>query len=123
VSAKQLGPLYVASGSYLSPVYDWQVQALDTELTVAAELNSGRVTATIETSGDGFRTVQSKATVQVEDGVRDYPLPPDLGTAQAVRVRFDLSRGPDPGSSPQVDGFRVIGQAKDKAVTAGKPTH
>jgi hypothetical protein len=113
---------HVASGSYLSPVYDWGVEARGTELTVATELNSGGVTATIEVSDDGFRTVRSKTVIQVEDGVRAYVLPPDLGVTRAIRVRFDLSRGSDPDSSPVIDGFRVVGQPADQPATAGKPT-
>jgi hypothetical protein len=122
VTAEQSGPLYVASGNYLSPVYDWGVEARGTELTVAAELNSGSVTARVEVSDDGFRTVRSKTVIEVEDGVRAYALPPQLDAARAIRVRFDLSRGSDPGSSPLIDGFRVVGQPNDARVTAGKPT-
>ena len=114
VEAKQpASPRHVASGSYLSPVCDWGVRARVTELTIATELNSGRVTAMIEVSDDGFRTVQSRTAIQVKEGVQAYPLRPELGIARAIRVRFDLSRGSDPGSSPLIDGFRVVGQPAD----------
>ena len=112
--------LHVGSGSYLSPVYNWGVGARATVLTVAAELNSGSASATIETSDDDFRTVRSKTTMQVEDGVRAYPLPPEQGNSRAIRVRFHLSRGSDPGSSPLIDGFRVTGRPADEGATAGR---
>ncbi|MCL5744455.1 MAG: hypothetical protein M1541_11110 [Acidobacteria bacterium] len=106
--AKQPSSRYVSSGSYVSPVYDWGVRAHNTTVTVATELHTGRVTAIIETSDDGFRTVRSKSAVELQDGIQDYPLEPALGAARAVRVRSDLSRGPSPLSSPLIDGFRIV---------------
>ena len=55
---------HVASGSYLSPVYNWGVGARGTELTVAAELNGGSVRATIET----FRRRLSNGSDQDHNG-------------------------------------------------------
>ena len=48
-----------ASGTYQSPAYDWGVPASLQELTVAAELNGAEVSVSIETSDDGFKTVNS----------------------------------------------------------------
>ncbi|MBI5395702.1 MAG: hypothetical protein HZA91_10435 [Verrucomicrobia bacterium] len=105
---------YPPSGSYQSPPYDWALPAKLTELTLAAELNGGQVTATIELSNDGFRTIVSAMEVHVRDGVNTYPLNSLAATAHAVRVRLDLSRGSDVASTPVVDGFRIIGQPASK---------
>ena len=98
---------YPASGSYLSPPYDWATAARLTDLTVAADLHGGQVTATVEISNDGFRTVASSTQVRVQDGVNTYPLNSLRGSEQAVRVRLDLMRGPDAARTPVVDGFRI----------------
>lgn len=98
---------YAASGSYQSPPCEWGITAKPTGLTVAAELNGGQVTATAETSNDGFKTVSSSATIRLRDGVNSYSLDSMPGSGQAVRVRLDLTCGPDKASSPVVDGFRI----------------
>ena len=111
---------HVASGSYLSPVYNWGGSAGGTELTVAAELNTGSVRATIETSDDDFRTARTETTIEIENGVRTYTLTPELGSSKLVRVRFHLSRGSDPELSPLIDGFRLIGRPADRGTTTGR---
>ena len=65
-----------------------------TDLTVAADLHGGQVTATVEASNDGFKTIVSTTQVRVQDGVNTYPLNSLRGSGQAVRVRLDLMRGP-----------------------------
>ena len=77
---------YAASGSYQSPPHDWRMPISVAELTAAVDLHGGRVTATIETSDDGFKTVGAKRVLpNLDDGVRTYRLtgaipwpPPDL---------------------------------------------
>lgn len=100
-------PSYAASGSYQSPTYDWGVSAKLSELTVAAELNGGRATSTIELSDDGFRTILSSVQIPIKDGVNAYPLDSQSTAAKAVRLRFDLSRGQDAAQTPILDGFRL----------------
>jgi hypothetical protein len=97
----------VPSGTYQSPPCDWTVPARLTELAVAAELNGGRVTATVETSSDGFPAVLERAQIAVRDGVNAYPLGSLVGASRRVRVRFDLARGSEGGASPLLDAFRV----------------
>ena len=80
------------------------------DLTVAAELNGGQVTATVETSHDEFQSVLSKAEITVQHGVHTYPLDGLRERAQTVRVRFDLTPAPDAAATPVVDGFRITGQ-------------
>ena len=92
-----------------SPPYDWTVPAKLGELTVTADLNDGRVTATVQTSDDGFQTVRSQIQIVIRDGVNTYPLDSLEGEARAVRVRLDLVRGPE-AASPVVDGFRITGE-------------
>ena len=58
--------------------------------------------------------------MEVENGVRTSPLPPELSSSKLIRVRFDLARGSDPGLSPLIDGFRVIGRPPDGRSTAGR---
>jgi hypothetical protein len=75
------------------------------ELTVAADLNGGQISAAVETSDDGFQTVRPHTRLSVRDGVKAYSLRGLRG--HAVRVRFELLRQPG-ASSPIVDGFRLV---------------
>ena len=101
---------YAASGTYQSPPCDWTILATLTDLTVAADLNGGQVTATVELSGDGFRTIASRMPVRVRDGVNAYSLASLTTKARFVRVRFDLRRGTGVATTPVVDGFQVRGR-------------
>ena len=103
----EAGP--AASGTYQSPPYDWAMPAKLDTFSVTADLNGGQVTATVETSDDGFNTVRSQFQIVVKDGVNRYPLDSLQGTARAVRVRLDLARGQG-SASPIIDGFRITGQ-------------
>ena len=76
------------------------------ELTVAADLNGGQISVTVETSDDGFRTVRSHARLFLRDGVKAYSLRGLWG--HAVRVRFGLLRPRGAAASPSVDGFRLV---------------
>ncbi|MFH1266574.1 MAG: LamG-like jellyroll fold domain-containing protein, partial [Planctomycetota bacterium] len=98
---------YPASGSYQSPPYDWAVPARLTDMTVAAELNQGSVTATVEASDDQFKTVRSQVQIAVKDGMNTYPLDSFEGAVRAVRVRLELAPGKEAAASPVVDGFRI----------------
>lgn len=102
--------IYAASGSYQSPPCDWAIPAKLEELEIAADLDGGQVTATVEVSDDGFRTVTGIASVRIQDGVNKYSLDSLRAAARAVRVRLDLTRGPDAARTPVVDGFRIIAQ-------------
>ena len=98
---------YVASGTYQSPPCDWTAPARLAEFTATADLYGGQMTATVETSNDGFRTIASAKRVRVQDGVNAYSLDSLQGRAKAVRVRFELTRGPDAACTPVLDGFRI----------------
>jgi len=100
--------IYTASGSYLSPPCNWGTRAKLADVTVAADLNGGQITATVEVSDDNFRTRASVLKISLRDGVNTYSLSSLRNPARAVRVRFDLMRGRDPTQSPTVDGFRLI---------------
>jgi hypothetical protein len=102
---------YVAAGTYLSAPLDWTVSARLSDLTVAADLNGGRVEATVETSDDGFRTVRSRMPLTLDDGVKTYALAGLSDAARAVRVRLDLAASKDAAATPVVDAFRITGRA------------
>jgi hypothetical protein len=97
-----------ASGAYQSPAHDWSVPAGPQELTVAAELNGGEASVTVETSDDGFATVTSGRTVSVLDGVNSCALQGVQG--HAVRLRFDIRRPTATATAPVIDGFRVTAE-------------
>jgi len=105
------------SGSYLSSVHDWAMLAKPKELTVTADLNGGRISVTVETSDDGFKSVRSHTRLSVRDGVKAYSLRGLRG--QAVRVRFELLRQRGAAASPIVDGFRLV--CPGQAGTAAPP--
>jgi len=105
---------YAAAGSYQSPPCDWTIPATLTDLTVAADLHGGQVTATVELSHDGFTTIASRMPVRVRDGVNVYSLDPLTTKARSVRVRFDLRRGPSVATTPVIDGFQVRGKPSTK---------
>jgi len=98
---------YAAAGTYQSPPCDWTVPATLRDLAIAADLNGGRVQATVETSDDGFKTVRSSIRLAVEDGVRTYPLNALKNAAPAVRVRLDLAPALGGAATPVVDAFRM----------------
>ena len=98
---------YIASGNYVSPIYDWAQAANLKEITVAAELNGGQVTASIETSDDHFKTAPRRVRVEVRDGVTDYPLPFASASSHQVRVVFELKRGTCEDATPVIDAFRI----------------
>jgi hypothetical protein len=97
-------------GSYLSPVCDWALSARPTRLDVAAELQGGRITATVETSDDGFRTVSARTQIPVREGFASHPLGALEEPARAVRVRFDLAAAEGGLATPVVDGFRITAE-------------
>ncbi|NLY00090.1 MAG: hypothetical protein GXY83_28660 [Rhodopirellula sp.] len=95
-----------ASGTYRSPAFDWAVPAaILQELTVTADLNGDEISALIETSADGFKTVLSANEIAIRDGVNSYA--PEIASGRAVRVCFDLLRRTATAESPVVDAFRV----------------
>ena len=96
-----------ATGIYTSRIWDWGSPMKIEGIEVAAGLNGGQATLTLETSGDGFATVSQKEKLTLRDGVQSYPLP---ALSQPQRqVRATLTLKPDAGgkSSPLVRGFRV----------------
>ncbi|MHB8861132.1 MAG: discoidin domain-containing protein [Pirellulaceae bacterium] len=95
------------SGSYQSPAHDWGVLAGLEELTIAVELNGAQVSASIETSDDGFKTVASASSIAVLDGANSYALKDVQGSA--VRLQFEMLRQTEATASPVIDGFRVTG--------------
>jgi len=98
-----------ATGTYESPVHNWGRPAELQTLEVAADLCAGQVIATVETSNDGFKTVQSRAEIPLRDGVSTYPLDLTKGAADSIQVGFTLVR-PDPDQAPPlIDAFRVTG--------------
>ena len=101
---------FAPAGSYLSPACDWTVSARPTRLDVAAELRGGRVTATVEASDDGFRTVSARARIRVRSGFRSYSLKALKESSRAVRVKFDLAPAERGLATPVVDGFRVTAE-------------
>ncbi len=100
-----------ASGTCQSPAHDWAAPTSLSlkELTVAADLNGGKVSVVVETSDDGFRTVRAQTRLAAKDGVCAYPLQGLQG--RTVRVRFELLRQPGAAASPVVDGFRLASEA------------
>jgi hypothetical protein len=109
------GVRFAASGHYQSPACDWAASAKLDSLTVAADLNGGRVRATVETSRDGFQTIQSRSRIRVRDGVNSYPLRALSGASRAVRVRFDLSPARNAPATPVIDAFQITGKPAESA--------
>jgi hypothetical protein len=97
------------SGTYESPVHTWGRPAELQSLEVAADLCAGQVTATVETSNDGFKTVQSRTEITLRDGVSTYPLDQIKGAADSIRVGFTLVRPAPDQAPPLIDAFRVTG--------------
>jgi hypothetical protein len=96
-----------ATGAYTSRVWDWGSATKIEGVDVAAGLNGGQVTLTLETSGDGFAAVSQKETVTLRDGVQRYALPALDKPQRFVRATLTLKPGPQGITSPLVRGFRV----------------
>jgi len=101
---------FAPAGSYLSPACDWALSARPTRLDVATELHGGRVTATVETSDDGFHNIAARTTIPIREGFESYPLEALKEPARAVRVRFGLATAEGGVATPVVDGFRVTAE-------------
>ncbi len=97
------------TGRYESPVHNWGRTADLQSLEVAADLFAGQIAATVETSNDGFKTIQAQCDVSLKDGVNTYPLDPAKGGANSLRVGFTLVRSAPDQTPPLVDAFRVMG--------------
>ncbi|HWB53921.1 MAG TPA: LamG-like jellyroll fold domain-containing protein, partial [Tepidisphaeraceae bacterium] len=101
---------YPVSGTYQSPTHCWGKRVKLSNLTVAADLNDGRVTVLLETSDDGFRTVKSQTRVAVKDGINSYPLDSVSRAACDTRICFDLWPGRNGLTTPVIDAFRIEGK-------------
>ena len=97
------------TGTYESPVHDWGRPAELQTLEVASDLCAGQVTATVETSDDGFKTVQARTEIALQDGVNTYPLDQLKGEANSIRIGFTLARPALEQAPPLINAFRVIG--------------
>jgi hypothetical protein len=101
---------YAGSGSYVSPTYDWAERVKLDNMTLSADLNGGGVTATIQTSDDGFNTIRGSIRLAVSDSVSTYSLDPLPGKARMVRVRFDLTPSGGGTTTPVIDALRMTGE-------------
>jgi len=97
------------TGTYESPVHNWRRPAKLQTLEVAADLCAGQVTGTVETSNDGFKTVQARTDIPLQDGVKTYPLDQLKGEANSIRIGFTLARPALEQAPPLINAFRVIG--------------
>ena len=96
-------------GHYQSPAHDWAVPARPQELTVAADLNGGRIASRSRPpTTDSSRSRRQPGCVQ--DGVNSQALKDAPGWA--VRVRFELHRSPEAAPPPVIDGFRITAHAE-----------
>ncbi len=96
-----------ATGTYTSRIWDWGSQLKIESIEVNTTLQGGKVTLTVETSGDRFATTSQKETVSLRDGVQTYPLPALSQPQRYVRVTLTLEPGQQGKISPIVRGFRV----------------
>lgn len=101
---------YPTSGTYQSPAHIWGKAVSLQNLTVAADLNGGQVTALVETSNNAFRSIQSQMRLDVKDGVNVYSLDSLSASACDTRIRFDLSPGNNSATTPAIDAFRIEGR-------------
>jgi hypothetical protein len=80
------------------------------ELTLAAELHGGAVTATLQASDDHFQSIRAAPAIRIQDGVHTYRLQGEAQASSAVRLRLDFVRGTNASETPAIDGFRLIGR-------------
>jgi hypothetical protein len=84
---QQLGAL---TGSYTTAPCDWGQPVRITTLRTRAALNDGSISARIETSNDGFKTLTATQSVELKDGDQTAVIK-DLPSASQARVVFTLS--------------------------------
>ena len=96
-----------ATGTYTSRIWDWGSPLKIEGIEVNTALQGGKVTLTLETSGDRFATTSQKETVSLRDGVQTYPLSALDQPQRYVRVTLTLGPGQQGKTSPIVRGFRV----------------
>ncbi len=102
--------VYSASGTYTSPICRWGMAVVPTWLSVATELHGGAIVATVQTSNDEFKSVHDEPPIRLQEGAHEYSLRGPVGAARAVRLRLDFVRGPNPGETPTINGFRLTGR-------------
>jgi hypothetical protein len=92
----QLGAL---TGTYTTAPCDWGQPVQITALHTQAALNDGSISARIETSNDGFRTIAAKQSLELEEGERVAALK-TLPPASQTRVTLQLATPAGARKSP-----------------------
>jgi uncharacterized delta-60 repeat protein len=92
-------------GEYRSPVPNFEQKILLTELRAHAALFRQKITAIVETSNSDFGPILESAKIDLQDGLRSYPLDFSRPT-QYVRVRF-LFQTSDSRVTPELYQFSL----------------
>ena len=87
------------TGTYTTAPCDWGQAVRITALRTNSALNDGTISARIETSDDGFKTIAAKQSVELKDGEQVTALK-DLPPASQARVVFTLATPGTAKSSP-----------------------
>ena len=78
------------TGTYTTAPCDWGQAATLTGLRTSATLNGGSISAVIETSNDGFKTIAAKQSFELKEGDQTAALK-DLPPAREARLVFTLA--------------------------------
>ncbi len=73
------------TGTYTTAPCDWGQMARLTAIRTVAALNEGRINARIETSNDGFKTIATTHSLELQDGERSVAIK-DLPPARQARL-------------------------------------
>ena len=87
------------TGTYTTAPSDWGQAVRITALRSTAALNGGGISARIETSNDGFKTIAATQSLELKDGDQTASLK-DLPPATQARVVFSLTTPVTAKSSP-----------------------
>jgi peptidoglycan hydrolase-like protein with peptidoglycan-binding domain len=100
--------------TFTTAYHDWTGQVTYSSLLVDSTLNSGSLTATVQTSADAFSSVESSQAITLSSGSNAYSLSLS-GNGRYARILFSFD--PSANFTPFVDSFTLSADADTSAPT------
>jgi len=103
------------TGTYTTAPCDWGQTVQVTALRTSASLNDGTITAKVETSNDGFKTVAETREIPVKPGDQNTPIDGFQPTSHA-RVVITLATPESAESSPVLSSAELVGISSAESI-------
>ena len=100
--------------TFTTAYHDWSAKTTYGSLLVNSTLNSGTLSATVQTSANAFSTVESSQVISLSNGSNTYPLSL-AGTGRYSRILFTFD--PHANFTPLVNSFTLTSDTDDTPPT------